>query len=148
MDAFPNAHLLTTPVELSAAIAGPSKPLVIDLRPAEDFAAGCARQHLDLGAVPVDTDPAPLKAFMWIIDHLFNLRHAGTPVVVYDEVGQQGGAFGSSSISSSTQVLTAVSAHGRKPACPCRATRRRRRPAAWAGAPQERESPRGPTKDG
>ena len=35
----------------------------------------------------VDTDPGPLKAFMWIIDHLFNLRGVdqSTPVVVYDE---------------------------------------------------------------
>jgi len=90
MDAFPNAHLLTTPAALSAAIAGPEKPLVIDLRPAEDFAAGHVpgAVHLDLwGLSLVDTDPAPLKAFMWIIDHLFNLRggSAATPVVVYDE---------------------------------------------------------------
>jgi thiosulfate/3-mercaptopyruvate sulfurtransferase len=35
----------------------------------------------------IDTDPGPLDAFMWIIDHLFNLRgvDASTPVVVYEE---------------------------------------------------------------
>jgi thiosulfate/3-mercaptopyruvate sulfurtransferase len=44
--------------------------------------------HLDLwGLSLVDTDPGPLRAFMWIVDHLFNLRGvtADTPVVVYDE---------------------------------------------------------------
>jgi thiosulfate/3-mercaptopyruvate sulfurtransferase len=44
--------------------------------------------HLDLwGLSLIDTDPGPLKAFMWIVDHLFNLRgvDAKTPVVVYDE---------------------------------------------------------------
>jgi thiosulfate/3-mercaptopyruvate sulfurtransferase len=90
MDGFPNAHLLTTPARLAAALDAPSKPLVIDLRPAEDFAAGHVPRavHLDLwGLSLVDTDPGPLKAFMWIVDHLFNLRGvtASTPIVVYDE---------------------------------------------------------------
>jgi thiosulfate/3-mercaptopyruvate sulfurtransferase len=90
MDAFPNAHLLTTPAALAAALSGPGKPLVVDLRPAEDFAAGHVpgAVHLDLwGLSLIDTDPAPLQAFMWMIDHLFNLRgvDANTPVVVYDE---------------------------------------------------------------
>jgi thiosulfate/3-mercaptopyruvate sulfurtransferase len=90
MDAFPNAHLLTTPAELSRALQGPAKPLLIDLRPPEDFAVGHlpGAVHLDLWGVSlIDTDPAPLKAFMWIIDHLFNLRglDANTPVVVYDD---------------------------------------------------------------
>jgi thiosulfate/3-mercaptopyruvate sulfurtransferase len=63
---------------------------VIDLRPPEDFAAGHipGAVHLDLWGVSlIDTDPAPLKAFMWMIDHLFNLRgvDASMPVVVYDE---------------------------------------------------------------
>ena len=54
------------------------------------FAAGHipGAVHLDLWGVSlIDTDPAPLKAFMWMIDHLFNLRgvDAKTPVVVYDE---------------------------------------------------------------
>src|SRR4051812_33369201 len=90
MDAFPNAQLLTTPAALSAAIAATPRPLVLDLRPAEDFAAGHVpgAVHLDLwGLSLVDTDPAPLKAFMWIVDHLFNLRgvDASTPVVIYDD---------------------------------------------------------------
>lgn len=90
MSGHPNAQLLTTPVDLDRAMKGGNRPLVIDLRPAEDFAAGHVpgAVHLDLwGLSLVDTDPAPLKAFMWIVDHLFNLRgvDARTPVVVYDE---------------------------------------------------------------
>jgi thiosulfate/3-mercaptopyruvate sulfurtransferase len=90
MDPFPNAHLLTAPAALKDALESAAKPLVIDLRPAEDFAAGHVpgAVHLDLWGVSlVDTDPGPLNAFMWMIDHLFNLRgvDANTPVVVYDE---------------------------------------------------------------
>lgn len=40
MTGYANPQLLTTPAELSRSLGGPSKPLVIDLRPAEDFAAG------------------------------------------------------------------------------------------------------------
>jgi len=90
MPSFPNAHLLTTPAGLASALDQPGKPLVLDLRPAEDFAAGHipGAVHLDLwGLSLVDTDPAPLKAFMWIVDHLFNLRgvDVSTPIVVYDD---------------------------------------------------------------
>ena len=90
MHGYPNAALLTTPAELAGAIEGGKPPLILDLRPSEDFAAGHipGAVHLDLWGVSlIDTDPAPLKAFMWMIDHLFNLRGvtAETPVVVYDE---------------------------------------------------------------
>lgn len=90
MKGYANPELLTTPEALSREIAGPTPPLVIDLRPPEDFASGHipGAVHLDLWGVSlIDTDPAPLKAFMWMIDHLFNLRgvSATTPVVVYDE---------------------------------------------------------------
>jgi thiosulfate/3-mercaptopyruvate sulfurtransferase len=90
MKGYANPQLLTTAGELDAALNGARKPLVIDVRPAENFAAGHipGAVHLDLWGVSlVDTDPAPLKAFMWMIDHLFNLRgvDASTPVVVYEE---------------------------------------------------------------
>ena len=90
MKGYANPQLLTTPHDLAKALESDRKPLVIDLRPAEDFAAGHipGAVHLDLWGVSlVDTDPAPLKAFMWIIDHLLNLRgvDSATPVVVYDE---------------------------------------------------------------
>jgi len=85
-----NPDLLTSPDALRAALEQPAKPLLIDLRPPEDFAAGHipGAVHLDLWGVSlIDTDPAPLRAFMWMIDHLFQLRgvEESTPVVVYDE---------------------------------------------------------------
>ncbi|HEX4566912.1 MAG TPA: sulfurtransferase [Vicinamibacterales bacterium] len=87
---YVNPQLLTTPAELDDALRSDRKPLIIDLRPAEHFAAGHipGAVHLDLWGVSlVDTDPGPLKAFMWIVDHLFNLRgvEAATPVVVYED---------------------------------------------------------------
>jgi thiosulfate/3-mercaptopyruvate sulfurtransferase len=71
-------------------IAGPDKPLVLDLRPAEAYAAGHVptAQHLDLfGISLIDSDPAPLRAFLWILEHLLASRgvSAARPVVVYDE---------------------------------------------------------------
>jgi len=90
MKGYANAGLLTSPDELHRANESGKPPLIIDLRPPEDFASGHipGAVHLDLWGVSlIDTDPAPLKAFMWMIDHLFNLRGvtADTPVVVYDD---------------------------------------------------------------
>jgi thiosulfate/3-mercaptopyruvate sulfurtransferase len=89
MKGFTNSNLLTTPDELSRALNSDHPPLLLDLRAPEDFANGHIHGaiHLDLWGVSlIDTDPAPLRAFMWMIDHLFNLRgvDASTPVVVYD----------------------------------------------------------------
>jgi thiosulfate/3-mercaptopyruvate sulfurtransferase len=90
MSQYANPHLLVAPAALAGALESSERPLLIDLRPPEDFATGHipGAVHLDLWGVSlVDTDPAPLKAFMWIVDHLFNLRGVSesTPVVVYDE---------------------------------------------------------------
>jgi thiosulfate/3-mercaptopyruvate sulfurtransferase len=89
MKGFTNSNLLTTPDELSRMLNSDHPPLLLDLRAPEDFANGHIHGavHLDLWGVSlIDTDPAPLRAFMWMIDHLFNLRgvDASTPVVVYD----------------------------------------------------------------
>jgi len=83
------APLLTTPAELASELAGATPPLLIDLRPAEQFAQGHIRTavHLDLwGLSLIDTDDAPLRAFMWMIGHLFSLRGVtpDRPVVVYE----------------------------------------------------------------
>ena len=90
MKGYANPGLLLTPGELAAAQQGPAPPLVIDVRPPEDFSNGHipGAVHLDLWGVSlIDTDPAPLAAFMWMIDHLFNLRGVSeqTPVVICDE---------------------------------------------------------------
>jgi thiosulfate/3-mercaptopyruvate sulfurtransferase len=81
---------LITPKELAAAIDGANPPLVLDLRPAEQFAERHIRTavHLDLwGLSLIDTSDAPLRAFMWIIAHLFALRGVTQErsVVVYEE---------------------------------------------------------------
>jgi thiosulfate/3-mercaptopyruvate sulfurtransferase len=81
--------LVVAPLDLSGELSSPNRPLLIDLRPAEEFAAGHIPMsvHLDLfGLSIVDTDPAPLKAFFWMIEHLFASRGVSNdvPVVVYD----------------------------------------------------------------
>jgi thiosulfate/3-mercaptopyruvate sulfurtransferase len=82
--------MLITPDALAAELDGPAAPLVLDVRPAESFAVGHIRGaiHLDLWGVSlIDTSEAPLRAFMWMIGHLFSLRGVtpDRPVVVYEE---------------------------------------------------------------
>jgi thiosulfate/3-mercaptopyruvate sulfurtransferase len=82
--------MLTTPEQLAVELDGPAPPLLLDLRPAESFAQGHIRNgiHLDLwGLSLIDTSEAPLRAFMWMIGHLFSLRGVtpDRPVVVYEE---------------------------------------------------------------
>ena len=98
---YANPELLIEAVELAGRLglggedgtgsgAAGEMPVLLDLRPAEAFAAGHipGAAHLDLfGLSLVDTDPAPLAAFLWIIAHLLTARgvDAGRPVVVYDD---------------------------------------------------------------
>ena len=82
--------LLVTPEELARELPSPRKPLLIDTRPAENFCENHLPEavHLDLfGISAVDTSPAPLNAFFWIIEHLLASRGVSTdvPVVVYDD---------------------------------------------------------------
>jgi thiosulfate/3-mercaptopyruvate sulfurtransferase len=89
VDSYANPQLLVTPAALSERI-GPAGPLVIDCRPAEEFARGAipGAVHLDLfGLSLIDTEPAPMRAFLWIIEHLLATRgvHGDREVVVYDE---------------------------------------------------------------
>jgi len=78
---------LLTPDKLARAHP---QPLLIDLRPAEQFAQGhiAGAVHLDLwGLSLIDTSEAPLRAFMWMIGHLFSLRGVtpDRPVVLYEQ---------------------------------------------------------------
>ena len=89
---FPNAHLLVSPQELATLVQGApaDRPLILDLRPPDAYANGQVPGaiHLDLWGVSlVDTDPAPLQAFMWMIEHVLAVHgvRAATPVVVYDD---------------------------------------------------------------
>jgi thiosulfate/3-mercaptopyruvate sulfurtransferase len=90
MSDYPNAHLLVSARELSQLLEGGSRPLVLDLRPPDAYVAGHVPGafHLDLWGVSlVNTDPAPLEAFMWMIEHVLALHgvQASTPIVVYDD---------------------------------------------------------------
>jgi thiosulfate/3-mercaptopyruvate sulfurtransferase len=92
MKGYTNAHLLVTPHELSRMLDGADdkRPLLLDLRPPDAYAAGhvSGAIHLDLWGVSlIDTDPAPLKAFMWMIEHVLAVHgvDAATPIVVYDD---------------------------------------------------------------
>ncbi len=92
MKGYANPHLLVTPHELAPMLEGTGalRPMILDLRPPEAYAAGHipGAHHIDLWGVSlIDTDPAPLKAFMWMIEHVLVVHgvDAATPVVVYDE---------------------------------------------------------------
>lgn len=82
--------MLITPDALSVELASATPPLVLDVRPAEAFAVSRlpGAVHLDLWGVSlIDTSEAPLRAFMWMIGHLFSLRGVtpSQPVVVYED---------------------------------------------------------------
>jgi len=90
MKGYANPQLLITPGELAASLEGDARPLILDLRPPEAYAAGHipGAIHIDLWGVSLtDTDPAPLKAFMWMIEHVLQIHGVSqsTPIVVYDE---------------------------------------------------------------
>ncbi|MGH7844806.1 MAG: sulfurtransferase [Candidatus Binatia bacterium] len=81
--------LLTTPDQLKPKLGRPEL-CVIDARTAEEFCRGHipGAVHFDLfGISIIDTTPAPLKAFMWMMLHLFELRGVNheKEVVVYEE---------------------------------------------------------------
>ena len=99
---YVNPQLLVNPNELASllgvssgsATGRPMKvdtntPILIDLRPAEVFVTGHipGAVHLDLyGLSLVNTDSAPLDAFLWMIAHLLTTRgvDGDRTVVVYD----------------------------------------------------------------
>jgi thiosulfate/3-mercaptopyruvate sulfurtransferase len=92
MKGYANPHLLVSPAELARTLEAEdvARPLLLDLRPAEAYAEGHLPHavHLDLfGLSLIDTDPAPLAAFLWMVEHVLSLRgvDADRPVVVYDE---------------------------------------------------------------
>jgi thiosulfate/3-mercaptopyruvate sulfurtransferase len=90
MKGYVNTQLLVSAEELARTLEDGGSALMLDLRPPEAYAMGHipGAMHLDLfGVSLIDTDPAPLKAFMWMIEHLFATRgvDVATPVVVYDE---------------------------------------------------------------
>jgi thiosulfate/3-mercaptopyruvate sulfurtransferase len=89
--AFDRPGLIITPQELSSLLSseGPH-PLLLDVRAAEEFAAGHLPEavHLDLWGFSLpDTDEAPLRSFLWMIEHVLALRGVTNDrrVVVYGD---------------------------------------------------------------
>jgi thiosulfate/3-mercaptopyruvate sulfurtransferase len=81
--------LLTTVAELQRKIGSPNL-CIIDVRPAENYAQGHipGATHFDLfGLSLVDTTEAPLKAFMFMIHHVLELRGVSESkeVVFYED---------------------------------------------------------------
>lgn len=81
--------LLTTVAELQKKL-GAANLCIIDTRPAEDYAKGHipGATHFDLfGLSLVDTTDAPLKAFMFMIHHVLELRgvNESKEIVFYGE---------------------------------------------------------------
>ena len=92
MKGYANPQLLIGPRELAVALDGPegARPLVLDLRAPEAYVAGHVPGaiHVDLwGLSLTDTDPAPLNAFTWMIEHVLAIHGvtSSTPVVLYDD---------------------------------------------------------------
>jgi thiosulfate/3-mercaptopyruvate sulfurtransferase len=90
---YANPELLISPRELNRRLGDAAPPTLVDLRQAEVFAQGHlpGAVNLDLfGISLIDTSPAPLDAFLWMIAHLLVIRgvSAERTVVVYD--GQSG----------------------------------------------------------
>jgi thiosulfate/3-mercaptopyruvate sulfurtransferase len=92
MKGYANPQLLITPQELATLVDldQASRPLILDLRPPEAYTAGHipGAIHLDLWGLSLsDTDPAPLNAFMWMIEHVLAVHgvQSTTPVVVHDD---------------------------------------------------------------
>ncbi len=90
---YANPELVIAPSELTALLDSTTEaaaPALLDVRPAEDFAAGHlpGACHFDLyGLTLIDTDPAPLDAFMFMIKTLLASRgvSADAPAIVYDD---------------------------------------------------------------
>ena len=81
--------LLTTVAELQSKLSS-SNLCIIDVRPAEDYARGHipGATHFDLfGLSLIDTGEAPLKAFMFMIHHVLELRGVSEAkeVVFYED---------------------------------------------------------------
>lgn len=86
---YTRATLLTTVPELQQKLGSPNLCLV-DVRPAEDYAKGHipGATHFDLfGLSLIDTSEAPLKAFMFMIHHVLELRGVSEAkeVVFYED---------------------------------------------------------------
>lgn len=95
---YVNPQLLWTPAELHDRLSDPTLCL-IDSRTGEEYSQGHipGAQLLDLFGISLsDTDPAPLKAFSWMIESLMSFRGISfdKTVVLYGETSDVRAARG------------------------------------------------------
>jgi thiosulfate/3-mercaptopyruvate sulfurtransferase len=96
---YTNANLLWSPQELQAHL-GDANLRIIDVRPThtlvqQGWIPGAI--HFDLFGISLnDTSPEPLQAFIWTIEHLFDMRgvNLDTPVVFYEDIAGMRAARG------------------------------------------------------
>lgn len=94
-DDYAHPELLVTPDALANRLRADEledrvPPLLLDGRAAEHYSTGhiAGSVHVDLWGISlIDTDPAPLRAFLWMIHHVLTLRgvRADRPVVLVDQ---------------------------------------------------------------
>src|SRR5262245_41564973 len=87
---YANPHLLWSIDELKSRLNDP-KLVIMDMRPPEAYSNGHipgARSFDIFGISLLDTRPEPLKAFLWIIEHLIQAKgvNEDSTVVVYDDI--------------------------------------------------------------
>jgi thiosulfate/3-mercaptopyruvate sulfurtransferase len=87
---YTNPQLLWSVDELKSRLNDP-KLVLLDLRPPEAYANGHipgSRSFDIFGISLIDTKPEPLKAFLWIIEHLIQAKgiNQDSTVVVYDDI--------------------------------------------------------------
>jgi thiosulfate/3-mercaptopyruvate sulfurtransferase len=88
--AYVNPHLLWSVDELKSRLSDP-RLVLMDMRPPEAYANGHipgARSFDIFGISLIDTTPEPLKAFLWLIEHLIQAKgvNKDSTVVVYDDI--------------------------------------------------------------
>jgi thiosulfate/3-mercaptopyruvate sulfurtransferase len=87
---YTNPHLLWTVDELKSRLQDP-RLVIMDLRPPEAYSNGHipgARSFDIFGISLIDTRPEPLRAYLWIIEHLIQAKgiNSDSTVVLYDDV--------------------------------------------------------------
>lgn len=86
---YANPAILWSVSELQSRLQD-ERLVLVDMRPPEDFANGHipgARSFDIFGISLVDTRPEPLRAFLWIIEHLIQAKgvNGDSCVVIYDD---------------------------------------------------------------
>jgi thiosulfate/3-mercaptopyruvate sulfurtransferase len=87
---YTHPHLLWSVDELKTRLQDP-KLVVMDLRPPEAYSNAHipgARSFDIFGISLIDTRPEPLKAYLWIIEHLIQAKgvNSDSTVLIYDDV--------------------------------------------------------------